>query len=270
MKKLIIATLAATTAAAVYAHAETGDRKGGNSEFRAEIRALVEGDGMKVEDLAGLMKTRMAERFAALDADKNGTVTRDEFVAASAERAKAQFEKMNPDENSVVTRDRSQGHHRSGKRADMTEEQRNEKIAERFAKLDTNSDGMLSSDEFKEGMGARGERGGRDHGRRGGWHDGRHGGEHAGMPEEMKEMRREMRALMRDGMTLDKFQELAQKNAGARFDKIDAAGKGEVTLDEFSTRIDERAEKMFARMDRNDDGVVTKDDRPQRGGPRGK
>jgi Ca2+-binding EF-hand superfamily protein len=269
MKKLIIAALAASTAAVVYAHAEPGDRHGRNNEFRTEMRALIDGDGMKVEDLANLMQTRNAARFASLDGDDNGIVTRDEFVAASAEQAKIRFEKMNPDENGVVKRtgrDGANGHHRGGDRHTMTDEQRDERMAERFSRLDTNNDGSLSSEEFKAGMQTRGE-GGRDHG----WRGGRHGERHADMRDEMRGMHREIRALIRDGMTLESFQELTQKNAGARFDKLDTAGKGELTLETFTSSIGQRAEKLFARMDRNDDGVVTKDDRPWgRGGPHGK
>ena len=56
MKKLIIAVLAASGAAIAYAQAETSDRQGRGGEFRAEMRALIAGDGLDVAALANLMQ----------------------------------------------------------------------------------------------------------------------------------------------------------------------------------------------------------------------
>ena len=121
MKKLIIAVLAASGAAVAYAQAETsGDRERGGA-FRAEMRALIAGDGMKVEDLAALMQERAATRFSALDADSDGVVSRDEFLAAAAERAQGRFERMEPNEDGVVQRSGREGwgrHHRDGPRTE--------------------------------------------------------------------------------------------------------------------------------------------------------
>ena len=275
MKKLIIAALAASGAAVAYAQAETGDREGRNSEFRAEMRALIDGDGLKVDDLANLLQARAEQRFAAMDTDSDGIVTREEFLAVAADRAESRFERMNPDENGVVTRSGREGwgrHHRDGPRAErhgpgkeQRAERRGERISEQFTRLDTDGDGMISREEFEAGMNARAERSAERRDDRAQRRSERHE-RRAQMPEEMREMRGQLRALMREGMTLESFSNLTQEQAGARFDRLDADGHGEITLEEFTSNLAERAQKMFARMDRDDDGVVTRDDRPRWGG----
>lgn len=264
MKRLIIAVLAASTASVVYAHAETDGGKDRNGGMRAEIRALIEGDGMKVEDLQKLLQDKAEARFKELDADANGILTKDEYTAATAERAKARFEQMSPDENGIVKRAG-----RNGK--DRTERQE-ERRADLFARLDADKDGSISREEFDAGMKARDERVA-ERGDMRGKHRHHDRAEHRGEGrDEMRGMHREMRSLMREGMTLDSFTELMQKRATARFEALDKDGKGEVSVADFTSRAADRAERMFARMDRNDDGVVTKDDRPNRGdkhrGPR--
>lgn len=261
MKRLIIAVLAASTAAVVYAQAETDGDKGRQGGMRAEIRALIDGDGMKVEDLTKLLQDRAEARFKELDADANGILTKDEYTAATAERAKVRFEKMNPDENGVVKRAGRDGKDRAARKE--------ERRADLFARLDADSNGSISLEEFDAGMKVRDERGERRGKHR--HHDrAEHRGEGRG---EMRAMHREMRSLMREGLTLESFTELMQKGATARFEALDKDDKGEVSAADFTARASERAEKMFARMDRNDDGVVTTDDRPNRGGkhrgPRG-
>lgn len=277
MKKLLIAILAASGAAIVYAHAETGDRDGRNG-LRAEMRSLISGDGMTVEDLTGLMQERSQARFQTLDADGDGVVSREQFLAAAGERAERRFERMGPDEDGVVKRSGREGwgrHHRDGPRAEgrdgkepKSAEQRTKRLEERagrqFSRLDADGDGMISREEYQAGMKERGERraerGERFAGRRG------------EMPAEMREMHAALRALMRDGMTLESFTGLVREHAGARFDRLDADGNGELTAAEFTASAAERAERLFARMDRNEDGVVTRDDRPRGGkhrhGPR--
>lgn len=255
MKRLIIAVLAASTASVVYAHAETDGGKDRNGGMRAEIRALIEGDGMKVEDLQKLLQDKAEARFKELDADANGILTKDEYTAATAERAKARFEQMSPDENGIVKR--------AGRNGKDRAERQEERRADLFARLDADKDGSISREEFDAGMKARDEREHRHHDR----------AEHRGEGrDEMRGMHREMRSLMREGMTLDSFTELMQKRATARFEALDKDGKGEVSVAGFTSRAADRAERMFARMDRNDDGVVTKDDLPHRGdkhrGPR--
>lgn len=251
MKKLIVAVLAASTAVvAVHAQAETADRQGRKDGFRAEMRALIVGDGMDVAALANLMQERAQARFAALDADGDGTVSRDEVLAAAGERAQARFERMRPDEDGIVRRE---GRGDRGKR-----------VAEQFSRLDTNSDGMISLEEYEAGWRARADRTEQRHGRHHGW---RHGGwRHGEAPAGMREMHAELRALMREGMSLDSFSGLMQERAGARFDALDADSNGALSAAEFTASVGERAQQLFARRDRNEDGVVNRDDRPRKGG----
>lgn len=279
MRKLIIAVLAASGAAIVYAQAETsGDRERGGA-FRAEMRALIAGDGMKVEDLAALMQERAATRFAALDADSDGVVTRDEYLAAASERTQGRFERMGPNEDGVVQRSGREGwgrHHRdgpraerSGKRQQLSDEQRAERLgrrsAESFARLDSDGDGMISPQEFEEGMQARAERFA-EHRQERGERAERRAQMRAEMPQEMREMHAQLRTLLRDGMTLDSFSALTQEHAAVRFDALDADGNGELSAEEFAANLAGHTERMFARMDRNQDGVVTSDDRARWGG----
>lgn len=265
MKRLIIAVLAASTASVVYAHAETDGGKGRNGGMRAEIRALLEGDGMKVEDLQKLLQDKAEARFMELDADANGILTKDEYTAATAERAKARFEQMSPDENGIVKR--------AGRNGKDRAERQEERRADLFARLDADKDGSISREEFDAGMKARDERVA-ERGDMRGKHRHHDRAEHRGEGrDEMRGMHREMRSLMREGMTLDSFTELMQKRATARFEALDKDGKGEVSVADFTSRAADRAERMFARMDRNDDGVVTQDDHSSRDdkhrGPRG-
>lgn len=281
MKKLIIAVLAASGAAIVYAQAETADRKGGASEFRTEMRALIAGDGMDVAALANLMQERSQARFATFDTDGDGVVSRDEFLAAAGERAEARFERMNPDENGIVQRSGREGwgrHHRDGLRAEgrgekqrPSAEERAERLskraAEQFSRLDTDGDGMISPQEHEAGLKARAERFAERRQDRAERREQR--AERRGeMPAEMREMHKQLRALMRDGMNLESFSGLMQEQATARFDALDADGNGELTAQEFTANIADRAQQLFARMDRNEDGVVTRDDRPRWGGKR--
>lgn len=271
MKKLIIAVLAASTAAlAIQAQAETADRQGRAENFRAGMRALIAGDGMDVAALANLMQERAQARFAALDANGDGIVSRDEMLAAAGERAQARFERMQPDENGIVRREgregwgrphrdgpRAEGHgHRHRPDAENRTGRQHERAAEQFSRLDTDGDGMLSPQEYEAGMRERAER---FAGRHGGWR-------HGEVPAEMRQMHAELRTLMREGMNLDSFSGLMQERAGARFEALDTDGDGALTAAEFTAGIAERAQQLFARMDRNEDGVVTRDDRPHRGG----
>src|SRR5690606_14599878 len=109
MKKFIIIALAASGAAVAQAQAETTGQSGGRGEFRAEMRALIAGDGMDVAALANLMQERATARFEALDADGDGIVTKDDVLAAAAERAQERFERMGPDEDGIVKREGRKG-----------------------------------------------------------------------------------------------------------------------------------------------------------------
>jgi hypothetical protein len=50
------------------------------------------------------MQERAGERFDRLDTDGDGIVSREEFLAASGERAETMFQRMGPNEDGIVTR----------------------------------------------------------------------------------------------------------------------------------------------------------------------
>lgn len=288
MNKLVIATLLASVAfAGQAAHAETpaaGERTD-RPTIRAEMVERMQELGR--EGFTEKMREQAAERFDSLDADGSGTITREEFLAATGDRAEEIFQRMGPDEDGVVTRSaRERGgfgrHHRAGPRAErsggmrgmrgMDAEQRAERLSERaaeeFARLDADGDGMISLQEFEAGMQARferfserrdnrGERMEQRAERRG---EGRHRGMRGEGRAEMRGMHGQMRAMMRDGMSLDDFSGLMEERATARFDALDADGDGEITRDEFLASVEQRAERAFARMERMEAG-----ERPRRG-----
>lgn len=278
MKKLIIAILAASGATIVYAQAETADRQSHGGEFRAEMRALISGDGMGADDLARLMQERSQARFSGLDADEDGVVSLEEFLAATDERSQARFARMGPNEDGIVTRAGRKGwgsHHRHGPKAERgqersqaTPEQRQERLsaraAEQFARLDTDGDGAISPEEFEAGMQARGERFAEHRAERRHeraerrQHRGERGGE---LSPESREMRAQFRTLLREGMNLETYSDFMRERATARYRTLDADGNGELTAEEFTAGVADRAQRLFARMDTNEDGLVTREDR---------
>ena len=284
MKKLIIAILAASGAAVVYAQAEPADRQTRGGEFRAEMRALIAGDGLGADDLTRLMQERSQARFSTLDADEDGVVSLEEFLAATDERSQARFERMSPNEDGIVTRSGRKGwgrHHGEAPRAQgqrerssLTPEQRAERLSERaaeqFARLDTDGDGAISPEEFEAGLQARGERFAERRQERAERRQQR-AERRSEVPAEVRQMRAQLRALLRDGMNLESYSGLMRERATARFEALDADGNGELTVEEFTASVADRAQRLFARMDANDDGIVNREDRSRggwRGGPR--
>ena len=290
MNKLVIATLLASVAfAGQAAHAETpaaGERTD-RPTTRAEMVERMQELGL--EGFTEKMREQAAERFDSLDADGSGTISREEFLAATGERAEEIFQRMGPDEDGVVTRSaRERGgwgrHARGGPRAmgrggmrGMDAEQRAERLSERpaeeFARLDTDGDGMISLEEFEAGLQARVERFAERRGnraesmeqraeRRG---EGRHRGMRGEGRAEMRGMHGQMRTMMRDGMNLEDFSGLMEERATARFDALDADGDGTISREEFLASVEGRAEQMFARMERRMERME-QGDRPRRGG----
>ena len=268
MRKIIVATLLATVAVAGQAHAEAASTSDGERANRGEMRSQMLQLGP--EGFAELMRERAGERFDALDADGDGTISREEFLAATGERAETMFQRMGPNEDGVVTRSARErggfGRHNRGPRGDhgrsmrgMDSEQRAERLSERaaeeFARLDADGDGMISLEEFEAGMQARVERFSE---RRG---EPRQRGMRGEGRAEMRAMHGQLRGMMRDGMSLENLSGLMEERASAHFDRLDADGDGEITRDEFLASVEQRAERAFARMERMDSG-----ERPRRGG----
>lgn len=286
MHRIVIATLVASVAVVGHAAAETAGSPQAERPDRGAMRAqMVERmQELGAEGFAEHMRERAGESFDRLDADGDGIVSREEFLAASGERAETIFERMGPDEDGMVTRTSRErggmGRHHRGPRGEgrggfrgMDAEARAERIsaraAEEFARLDTDGDGMVSLEEFEAGMQARAERfserrqsrADRMEQRAESRGEARQHGMRGGPRAEQRGMHRQMRQMMREGMSLEDFSGLMQERAGARFDRLDADGDGEITRDEFLASADARAERAFARMERMEAG-----ERPRRGG----
>jgi Ca2+-binding EF-hand superfamily protein len=239
MIRIAALSLLAATVLSGHAHANApdGERGGDMRQMRAEMRELIQGDGMDVADLANMMQTRAEARFARLDADGDGVVTREEFNESGMRRAGRMFRQLDADGDGELT---------------MAEFTAN--VADRaermFSRMDRDGDGRVTAEDRPRNL-ARADRPGQ-----------------AGMGP--RGMGREMRELMRgDGMTAESLAGLMEERAGARFDRLDADGDGMISREEFMAGLGERAERMVARMDRNEDGVVTRDDRPRFNGKRG-
>lgn len=67
--------------------------RGQGPEHMREMRAMM-GDGMNLEQFSTLLETQAAARFDRLDADGNGEISRDEFLASVDERAERAFARM--------------------------------------------------------------------------------------------------------------------------------------------------------------------------------
>lgn len=90
-----------------------------------------------------------------LDADGDGKVTKDEFAAGAAQRAKFFFEHMDENKDGKVTAEEFKAaEERMKERAGGNAP----KDAPDFAKLDKNGDGAITQDEAAEGAKARSEK----------------------------------------------------------------------------------------------------------------
>ena len=198
------------------------------------------------------VETRVAERFAAADADASGGITREEAAAhrdaRRAERMDRRFARMDADSDGLITtaeRDAARAERRerrSVRRSDM--------IAE-----ESNMRGRLSEEEMRAALGPDAP---------------------LTVPPELRDERRTARmerrnqawaaadsnndgALSRlefDALHAGRNERRAQRRAG-RFDRMDADGNGEISLAEMSTR----ALARFDRVDADGDGTVTAEER---------
>lgn len=82
----------------------------------AELREMMR-EGMSLEDFAGHLETRAAARFDRLDANEDGQITRDEFLASVDQRAERVFARMERMEQGERPR-RGGWHHRRGPAAE--------------------------------------------------------------------------------------------------------------------------------------------------------
>ncbi|MEK6216040.1 MAG: EF-hand domain-containing protein [Boseongicola sp.] len=134
--KIIAGTLAITAGASL-AYAQGGRGPEGHPPMTFEALD-VDGSGeIEMADLDAMS----AERFATLDADGDGAVTEEEFVAQaqrdSAERAAKMFARMDADGDGVLSRDALEG--RGGR-----------KMPGRFLmRADTDGSGGVSPEEFE-------------------------------------------------------------------------------------------------------------------------
>lgn len=171
MRKLfILGGVAAFALAGAAAAQQAGDHP---------LRADADGDGRisQAEFVA-----RHAERLQAMDADRNGVVTAAERTAArdarQAERADRRFARLDANSDGAISRAEfdaaaehrreSRGERRHGRHGshgatagEVTIADMQARMAERFARLDADGDGFVTSEERRATMGQR--RGHRGH-----------------------------------------------------------------------------------------------------------
>ena len=107
----------------------------------------VDGSGeITAEDLTTLRN----DRFAALDSDGDGAVSKDEFLAAqrlqAEDRAERMFDRLDADGDGVLSRDVIEGRQRGGGGDRM------------ISRFDEDNSGGISAEEFEEARAKIGER----------------------------------------------------------------------------------------------------------------
>ncbi len=157
-----------------------------------------------------------------------------------------------------AARDSERAHHRGFMRHRMSPEERQARIDEKFSEIDTNSDDMISPDEFNAAKMPH-PREGRHFGRR--HHRGDRGGEH-------RDEQRDSGANS-DGPFDGSSQERAAKHAEMQvklFEAMDSDANGTLSQAEFAEMHAARAglmkAHMFQRMDKNADGLLGRDEFP--------
>ena len=118
------------------------------------------GDGVvEAAERQQARQDRSAERFARLDTNNDGAVTRAEMNAALGKRAERRFERMDLNGDGSITTDEAKnarGKHKGGKRrhggkakGPVTLQQMQERAADRFARIDTDQNGVVTLEEAK-------------------------------------------------------------------------------------------------------------------------
>ncbi len=190
-KIIAVTTLAAVAGCSgVYAH--KGMNKGADRAERMFERMDTDNDGIVSIDDA---KALAAVRFAAMDTDGNGEITRSERrdfrQSKRTERRAERFARLDTDGDGMISLEDMKN--ASGSRAER-----------RFARLDTDGDGLVSLDDMQAMQKQRGMRGKHEKG-----HAHREGGR-------------------KGPMTLEKMESRMLK----RFARIDTDGDGQITLED--------------------------------------
>lgn len=185
-----------------------------------------------------------AHLFGMADMDKSGDISKDEFRAA----AEARFAAMDKDGDGFVTREEM-----AAARAEMRSrfEARRGDPAERFAAMDADGDGKVTLDEMKQAaekrMAERGKEGGLSE---------RHAKRTASFFE--KADANSDGALTLEEMQAVKKKHDAKRDGkkdgkrGDHFSRLDTDGDGKISSAEFLAGSD----RMFERLDRNSDGKI--------------
>ena len=211
MRKFVLAGVALAAIAAIPASAQPGPdgpARDAGPLTRASVQAMVQA------------------RFAKVDANHDGFVTREEADARIAEAREHRGDRMEQREGRMEQRRERMGERRAEMRAGL------------FDRIDTDNNGSISRSEFEAHASARAERRAERRGpdrMRGG-----RGMRHARM------MRHRGPGAMAGG-----------RFGGAMFERMDGDHDGRVSLAEASVR----ALEMFDRTDANRDGTVTQDER---------
>jgi hypothetical protein len=160
--------------------------------------------------------------------------------AAVAARVQARFARVDSDRDGFVTRDEA------GARTEARREQRGERREQRFERLDSNHDGMISRSEFDAPRAAAGDRGERRamRGERRGKRFADRGGRGGGMTARFGAWAFAAMDMNRDGRVA--LAE-AQRAALQRFDRVDSNRDGTVSAEE---RQAARAARMQRREQR--------------------
>jgi hypothetical protein len=228
MNKSIILGVAAALLTAASAHAQQPVRRGADANADGRI-SLAE------------MQVKAAERFARIDVNRDGRLTREERQAARTQ-IRAEREQRRAERQGQRAERRAEHAQRQGDRA--------QRGREMFARLDANRDGFLAQSEAPPRLAQRFAQLDADRDAR-------------LSPAELQAGRQAMRAER--GPRGERGQGRRHAGQAARV-RADANGDGVLTRAELDASVHAR----FVALDANRDGFVTRDERRDgRGGRRG-
>jgi Ca2+-binding EF-hand superfamily protein len=110
------------------------------------------GDGkVTVEEFTNYVQTRRADhrekRFEGMDSDKNGSISKEEWLAAQQARAERKFQRMDKDSNGSISTEEYQSCNHKGKHKHGHKHKGGKFSARIFSHMDTNGDGVVTQDE---------------------------------------------------------------------------------------------------------------------------